>query len=268
MRNAELRTVFDQRIEAFRGNAPSGLSGFFHNSALPTSHSALASLVLLSVCLAVLPAWSAPSPSPVASADPVWFTQIGAWHIHIDSSGGESFISHDSRADAAYSGEATAFVRLNFAFTGIRTCAARLLLSSPPATAGLVVRDKAASYYFLVSRGERGDSLQVLCRRDAQTIRLTSAPVTHVDTTRMSLLVDRGALRIGVGRDTLTLEKPSDFDSLTTVGFECVRGSVFVYAADIDAANRTVRERFRHATLMNLHLDKTLSRTKSSQARP
>ena len=201
--------------------------------------------------------WAAPPP-PKSPAN-VWYTQIGQWHIQQKNNlSGESFLFHDASIDGAQSGQATANVRFNYSFQGIRLCKVRLALGPAPATAGLLVQNKQATYYFLAQKGSASDSLRISRYSNSRMISLFSAATNISDTTWLTLTIKADSLVFRAHRTILSIAKPSDFPSLTAVGIECPQGSVKVFDVDIESQNTVVQETFDKATLVNLHLDKML----------
>lgn len=204
-----------------------------------------------------LASWAASLPNPPLN---VWYTQIGQWHIQPKNNLYEkSVIFHDSRIDGARSGQATANVRLNFAFQGIRLCEARLALGPAPALAGLLVQNKQVTYYFFVLKGTTSDTIRIFRNSNGRLVSIFSEVAKILDTTRITLNINADSLYFGVDGKSVRIIKPQDFSSLTTVGFECVLGSVKVFEVQIEARNSTIKETFDKTRLINLHLDKILS---------
>ncbi len=212
-------------------------------------------LVIMMAMLFV--SWAVPPPE---SPPNVWYTQIGLWHLRQkDSLSGKSFLFHDSRIDGARSGQATANIRLNFNFRDISRCEAIFSLGPAPSSAGLLVQNKQATYYFLAQKEATSDSLRAERYCNGRIISLSSAAANVSDTTRLTLFIKEDSLYFGTHRTTIAIVKPPDFPRLTTVGFECPSGSVKVFDVRIEARNALVTEAFDKATLINLHLDKMLS---------
>jgi hypothetical protein len=196
---------------------------------------------------------------PPKSPSIVWYTQIGQWHLRQkDSLPGKFFLFHDARIDGARSGQATANVRLNFAFRNIRRCETRIALGPAPASAGLLLQNKQVTYYFLAEKGAASDSLRICRFGDNRMVSLLSATVNISDTTRLTLALKGDSLFFGANRIMLSIATPPDYISLTAVGIECPLGSVKVFDVRIEARNAEVKEAFDKATLVNLHLDKML----------
>jgi len=225
---------------------------FYQTCAFALIAQALAFIMALSAA-----SWAAPPP-PKSPAN-VWYTQIGQWHIQQKNNlSGESFLFHDASIDGAQSGQATANVRFNYSFQGIRRCVVRLALGPAPATAGLLVQNKQATYYFLVQKGTASDSLRINRYSNSRMISLFSAATNISDTTWLTLTIKADSLVFGAHRTIVSIAKPPDFPSLTAVGIECPQGSVKVFDVDIESQNTAVEETFDKATLINLHLDKML----------
>jgi hypothetical protein len=225
---------------------------FFHRYACATCAQAFAFMMALSAA-------SCAAPPPAKSPSNVWYTQIGQWHLRQkDSLSGNSFLFHDSRIDGAVSGQATANVRLNFAFQGIRRCEVRLSLGPAPATAGLLVQNKQVTYYFLAQKGTASDSLRICRFRDNGMISLWGAKAKVSDMTRLTLYVKADSLCFGADTTVLSVAKPPDFPNPAFIGFECPLGSVKVFDVHVEARNYDMKEPLSKATLVNLHLNKML----------
>jgi len=209
------------------------------------------------------PPVSLSSPAPFA-----WFTQIGAWHLEKDTVSGKSFLYHNARVDGARSGQATASVRLNHPFQEMRSFKARMALGPAPSMAGLLVKNKRISYLFLIQNNRKVDSLFVLSRKKEESSCILSARFNHLDTTDLSISVQKDSLRISASGTTVCMAKPAAFPKLETVGFECLSGIVRVFGATIEAKDTTYNENFSKATLINLHLEKMFSGTKESRKAP
>ncbi|MDD5673585.1 MAG: hypothetical protein PHC61_05455 [Chitinivibrionales bacterium] len=197
----------------------------------------------------------------------IWYTQIGQWHLqHKDSArglqtapAGKSFLFHDARIDGARSGQATAKVRLNFVFQDIRRFEARLALGLAPTTAGLLVQNKQITFCFFAERGDLTDSLRIVRFDSGRGASLAAVAAKVLDTTRLRLFLRGDTLYFSADKTAIFIAKPPEFLSLTSIGFECLRGSVKVFDTFVQAQNAEVKESFDRATLVNLHLEKMFS---------
>jgi hypothetical protein len=135
------------------------------------------------------------APHEKPAAEIAWYTQIGFWHHHKDSLSGKSFIFHNANVDGAQSGQATANVRLNKGFEGIQKFQARMTLGPAPATAGMLVQNKQATYYFLIKKEKIGNYLQVRRRNKMEITAIFIAPVLIPDTVNLRLFVKNDSLK-------------------------------------------------------------------------
>ena len=194
---------------------------------------------------------SGEKPSAIA-----WYTQIGFWHLQKDSLSGKFFLFHNAHFDGAKSGQATANVRFNEGFVGIREFMGRIALGPAPASAGLLVKNKQTAYLFFIKKGKGRDYLQICRRNKAGTASIFIAPVTISDTVALRLLVKKDSLNVIAGRTTASMAKPSDFSGTQWIGFECLQGTVKVFEAAVASEEGEMKETFDHASLINLHLEK------------
>jgi hypothetical protein len=185
-----------------------------------------------------------------------WYTQIGFWHYQKDTVAGRSYIFHNAHIDGAKSGQATANVRFNKGFDGIREFIGRMALGPPPAWAGMLVQNKKTTYYFLVKKEKTGNFLQISRRNKEEVAGIFIATVSISDTVALRLLVKKDSLQIIAGRTTASMAKPSDFSGMQWIGFECLQGTVKVFEAAVASEKGEMKETFDHASLINLHLEK------------
>jgi len=210
-----------------------------------------------------------PSPRPsrpqARLTQPMWYTQIGQWHEEKDSLTGTSFVFYDAMADGAVSGQATANLRLNHEFKGIKKFEARLSLGPANATAGMLIQDKHLTYYFFVNKKNGIDSIAVYRRLDQSTVKVLSAPATLSDTLSLLLHIGADSIRFSAGKNALSIVKLSEFSTLQWVGFECPAGSVKIFHASIVAQGDSLDKSFQETGLINLHLDRMLPRSSQTK---
>ncbi len=205
------------------------------------------------VIAALMTAAAPPQKTPVIA----WYTQIGAWRIQKDSVSGSSFLFHDAKIDGMQSGEATANVRLNKGFKGLREFDARLSLGPAPSVAGMLAQDKKITYYFLLKNGGTEDSLLTAFRRTGMNAtRIISMPIRLQDTVMLRLSVANDSLRMIVGKTIASMKKPVDFPKVPYIGFECPKGSVKVFEVTVVSDDGEMKDAFGRAALVNLHLEK------------
>ncbi len=207
----------------------------------------------IAMAVVALLAGTAPREKPRVSA---WYTQIGFWHLNKDTVSGRSYISHNASVDAAASGQATANLRFNKGFDSLTRFEARLALGPAPASAGLLVQNKPATYCFFIKKEKTGNFLQICRREKTESAAIFIAPVSVTDTVTLQLSVKKNSLDISAGKTIASIARPSDFSGTQWIGFECVRGRVSVFAASVASKDGEMRETFKNATLVNLHLEK------------
>ena len=204
----------------------------------------------------------------VSANQDVWYTQIGQWHLQKSitkrtvrsSTIDVSFLSFDNQFDSARSGLATANVRLNKTIHDIQSFSARLAAGPAPSIAGLLIQNKESNYYFMLIRGKDSDSLQINLVRGNRIVFLASSCINISDTTNLSLVTHDDTLILRADKFRLCIAIPPDFSQLTSIGFECPKGSVKVFSACIESRDFSVDESFDNATLINLHLDRMLKK--------
>lgn len=131
--------------------------------------------------------------------------------------------------------------------------------------AGILIKNKQVTFSFLIENGKHSDSLHVLSKRGEKTIQILAAPIRLPDTTVLSVSVKGDSLSLGAAGIMVSIGKPLDFSSLETVGFECPHGNVQVFEAAVETKNKSYRESFEKATLVNLHLEKMFPGSKEDQ---
>jgi hypothetical protein len=198
------------------------------------------------------------TPQPDTSIN-AWYTQIGSWHYQKDSVGGKSYIFHNADLDGAASGEATANVRLNKGFDNLYKFIGRMRLESEPSCAGLLVQNKKTTFYFLIKKEKTGDFLQISRRNKMEIASIFVTPVMLPDTFELCLSLTKDSLVIIAGKETASIARPADFSGQLWVGFECPQGTVKVFEAEVASDTGEIKEPFKKATLINLHLEKMFS---------
>jgi hypothetical protein len=192
-----------------------------------------------------------------------WYTQIGTWHHHKDSLGGKSYIFHDAGIDGLASGEATSNIRLNRGFENLGEFTGRLCLGPAPACAGLLVKNKKISCYFLIEKEKSGNFLKINRREKTEVAELFSFPVSVADTFELRLVLTKDSLNLVAGKITASVKRPVDLAGKLWIGFECVQGTIKVFGAEAASDAGVFKETFKTPTLMNLHLEKMFSSKKN-----
>jgi len=185
-----------------------------------------------------------------------WYTQIGAWHLLKDSVTARGYLFHDHAVDGARSGQAVSDCKFNRKFEKPKRIRMTFSLGKRPSSAGVLLKDKALAYYFVVERRQRGDSLRIIKRFEKKYTSVGSFGVQIADTVDMVLALHATSLRISVGNTEKGITRPPDLPDRLTVGLACQKGSVRVWDMVIESPTLTVDESFDNATMINLGLER------------
>jgi hypothetical protein len=210
----------------------------------------------------VVAALLADTAHPAPPSDLTWYTQIGFWHYQKDTISGHSFIFHNTNLDGVKSGQATAKVRLNKGFEGLRTFGSRMTLGPAPASAGPLVQSRKSTYYFLIEKDKKRNFLEICRLNKTEMSSIFIAPVSVTDTVALRIFVKKDSLVIFGGKTTASLPRPADFSGTQWIGFECPQGTVKIFEAMVESNSGEMKETFDHAELLNLHLEKMFSPAK------
>jgi len=181
-----------------------------------------------------------------------------------DHIGGSSFLYHNAAMDGAVSGRATANVRLNRAFSGIRSFRASMMLV-PGTEAGILIQDKYVTYYFYARKNERSDSIAVYRHFGLSIQEVACAPAHLSDTVFMEVDAEPDSIRFKAGNNAVSFANIPEFSMLQWVGFECPKGCVKIFCAAVCSAGGNLCKPFDEAGLINLHLDKMVHPAPVSQ---